>query len=232
MRLTFPNGHDFVTALKVIAGHASTDETRPHLNGVHFEVRAESIDVVATDGHRLGLYRFLASTYECDETGPAASVDLPLASVLAFVKGAKTKAKDVRPVVLDTTAGTLEYEDTSVRFPANRGIQFPPYVQILPESFGTSMCAIDAHYIADAAKAFDAFKRPSCPIHIHAWAGDGYGPITFLSPAVPELLVIVMPMRSDFKGFAPKAMAYDLTRLPACTSAQKETVEALDQAAE
>jgi DNA polymerase-3 subunit beta len=58
-------------AIKSVAFAASTDETKQVLTGVHFKGDGESLELAATDGHRLAVHRLEFSAPEVAVTIPA-----------------------------------------------------------------------------------------------------------------------------------------------------------------
>jgi DNA polymerase III sliding clamp (beta) subunit (PCNA family) len=90
VEIKFKNPKLAVAALKAVSTHASEDATRPHIQGVYFDLHPDSLDIVATDGDCLALYRFLSAEYESDHF--VGGVTVPLASCLAATKSKPGKS--------------------------------------------------------------------------------------------------------------------------------------------
>jgi DNA polymerase III beta subunit, central domain len=212
MIITFLDSARFVAAVKAILTHASADETRPHLNCIHFHNNGTSVDAVTTDGHTMALYRFASDTFECTDSRGADSANISVEVATAFLKSYR---KGTGTVILDTKAGTIAVGGASLAFDAkaSESTPFPPYVQVLPDTTCVEFPLVSATYIGRAAKAFVSLtKRLSVDMSIVP--SPDMGPITFRSASVPELVIVVMPMRGTVNRTPARALVADRNRLP------------------
>lgn len=213
MKITF-DVREFVSAIKVVSDHASADTTRPHINCVHVRLLSESVDIVATDGHRLALYRFASPRFDLSANSAGATATIPLSVVLAFVKSAKGQKSG--PATIDSVKGTISAGAVSVSWDTADAPMFPPYEQIMPKKLAPLSMPIDAHYVCEAADAFCALaKSTSTRTRMLSIMGSGeLSPVVFTSQCVPELLIVIMPVRGDMNCVAPSALFESSARLP------------------
>lgn len=210
---------DFIPALKVIASHASKDFTRPHLNGVHFRWNGAALELVATDSHRLALYRLPPSEVHGADTAKADEhTTVRLVEIATFLKAAGKPG--IGGVILDTDAGELSLWSARVTFDAKdaREVNFPPYAQILPEKVGGPLPLVSGTYLAQAAESFATLTPKGAVGGISIQASPDFGPIAITSEAVPGLLIIIMPMRGDVNPNAPAILSTMPARLPGNTA--------------
>ena len=176
---------EFIRALRCVSPWASTDTTRPHLNGVLVEsVVGAGVRVVATNGHALAKYTLLSS-------GPAFKALIPLDAVAATLK-ARPKSGDI--VV---TAGSIAWLGGTATF-AVSGETFPPYLKVIPDYsaedrlFVGSMGAC-AEYIEKIGKSFRLLPvqkgEPGMKI---TFGPSELDPMVF---EVPDFLIVLMPQR-------------------------------------
>lgn len=123
--------------LVVAQGFASTDKSRPGINGVRIEPRR----LVATDGRRLVI------VHESEERKPPAKEEtatLSLDSIATLVK----RMLPTETVTIDSETGTATLG--SVRFPCERKeAPFPNYPQVMPpiDREGDRVVQLDANYL-------------------------------------------------------------------------------------
>jgi hypothetical protein len=211
VEIKFKNPKLAVAALKAVLTHASEDATRPHIHGVYFDLHPASLDIVATDGDCLALYRFLSAEYESDHF--VGGVTVPLASCLAA-----TKSKPGKSFSIETgpSGCRLTNGDVSIVFtPVD--VQFPPYGQILPNQLEDTIPLLAASYLARAANAFQSVgkargKKGGVPVCVR---GSGnLSPYVIASEEVPEMLIVVIPIRTRRLESAPGDLRSNTSRLP------------------
>ncbi len=185
----------FRAALAALIPCVSTDETRPHLNSVLFDVKAGQLTIVSTDGHRLA--RWDDTT---ENTGSAFSFQVSLKVAKELYRLAGDKGITVPTVILNYHP---EFKEVAVnlgvvsaRYPTVDQ-QFPPYEQIMPRETG-EMAQFNAGYLCDAAKAFkDAWKALGNrnEVGVYFESSGEYGPSLATSETLTQLRVVIMPMR-------------------------------------
>lgn len=175
----------------------STDETRPHLCAVKIESGAASVRLVATDGHRLGIFEAPGAR---EGVGSHEAL-LSRAACESIVRALKVQKRRRAPrfewehvgqrVTVRTDEGTLSFDALDV--------SFPPYQQVIPtieddEKF-CGPIGLNPRYLADACDcaapegrgklAGIKFRRakPLDPIVIHS------------ESSALRCTMIVMPMR-------------------------------------
>jgi hypothetical protein len=177
--------------LSAVALAASTDKTRPHLNAVLVRVRSNVLDVVATNGHVIAHY---AAKLECEDC----EVLIPLATVEKIAKASrKAMTVSIDPNACKATVYGSVFEWTKVA-----ATTFPPFEQVIPargivpdaklEGF-----AIATEYLVLAGKMFGLLaksKKRSDGVYLEL-PKDDLSPIVCSSASVPELVLVVMPMR-------------------------------------
>ncbi len=140
----------------------STDETRAHLNSALFEWDGDLVRMVTTDGHRL-------SKMEVKVQGRQASATMliPLKAIHELRKLcdellAESNSKSDRPELTITQSGSSAFfQGGGTTFSVKLvDAQFPPYSQVIPQSFGKSIrCPRGAFADALRAVAIAASER-------------------------------------------------------------------------
>jgi DNA polymerase III sliding clamp (beta) subunit (PCNA family) len=216
MKLSFNDPVRFIAALKAVATHVSRDETRPQLNSVCVDLNGPSLDLAGTDGHRLALYRFVESAFRI-EGDVRTQFLISLADVNAFVKAAGKKPAFAEVELTEGKSdGTLTAGNAAVKFRAVQAT-FPPLPQVFPDDTSNTLSYANALYIADAAKAFQSLGSERTGASIRIRPTKDRGPIVITSANVPELFVIVMPMREPEAAegvVSARAIFEDFARLP------------------
>ena len=119
----------------------SRDETRPALQGVHWELEADAITMVATDGHRLSRVRRAVET-GLPETRKLIASSAGLQQVLRLAEGVET----VR-IHLGDHQLSFELGDTVVHTRLVEGM-FPNYEQVIPKG-NERLVTCDRQTLAD-----------------------------------------------------------------------------------
>jgi hypothetical protein len=204
---------------------------RPHLHAVNFRRSGASIDMAATDGTRLALYRFLASTFEV--TGDGNSVTVPLHSIKAFLRviGPALRPKLSRSrlrrvtaivngapppsVIVDADACELSADVYTVRYDRKAAdVSFPVYETVIPTALTAITDPVAPRLLASSLAAFDSLADVRLGVSVHLAGSGSLNALVLTSSAVRELLVLVMPVRGDVLSVPPKAILEDTTRLP------------------
>jgi hypothetical protein len=139
----------------------SKDPTRPHLHGVLFVFKRETLTLVSTDGQRLT--KVITAYRAKDEQGPDETTSYlikaaDVKTLLTAVKGAKKEHS--YPVTLELEPKGFK---VSVFLGASYGFQaqdesFPPYEKVIPEhrasdGKGCAVIGVSAAFLGDVGKA-------------------------------------------------------------------------------
>lgn len=220
MNIEFKDSKRFVTVLKVLSTFAHTDEkTRKFMTCVHVNVHATSLDLVATDGGMLAMYRWL-NPGVCN--GGDQKRSIPLSCVKDVIKGSSAIENASAFLRGGGDQCRLDILGASYRWADVVGPQgedaFPLYEEVIPQVVEYAPCVFDAMYIERAAKAFVVLRklrglRGSATDITLKTSGDA-SPLIVTSNEVPELLVVVMPLRHTYNHNSPRLLIQDHNRLP------------------
>lgn len=179
--------------LAFLIKHSSKDETRLHLNCVHFD-NSRGV-AVSTDGHRLAIK--FEKPWE-DEPKGLDPVNVPRAEVEAIAKGMNNYQR-----ASFTVDGVTVYQSDEGESPIDykravrvADVSFPPYRQVLPTSFPTKtgVVGVQAAYLKDAAMVAALAGRDGLGVEI-VTSGE-LDPITICAGGLTgTFAVIIMPMR-------------------------------------
>ncbi|WP_261496680.1 DNA polymerase III subunit beta [Burkholderia multivorans] len=144
------------SALKAVQIIAPRDDIRYYMNGVLVEAREKETRLVATDGHRLAVYRI-----ECNNEVPAGesiSIIVPNA-VIDRLK----LAKETPDEVIFESAGSdgrmfVLHDDIRVTFSPIDGI-FPNYRKVIPATVSGKAGNYKPAYLFDFQRVGAALKR-------------------------------------------------------------------------
>lgn len=163
---------DLADVLGKVASCASTDESRPVLTGVQFNLKdgGQRAEVVATDSYRLGV-----ASLDAELIGDASgcSTILPARILLALAK--EFKRHEGRVVLHLGTAGQSDHQRMLVEFSFGaitwvmRTIEgeFPNWKALLPDDTKGSSFKFDTKELAAAVKgAADLRDQKSIPVRI------------------------------------------------------------------
>jgi DNA polymerase-3 subunit beta len=146
--------------LEGVALTMSKDPTRPHLHGVLFVFKRETLTLVSTDGQRLTRVQ---ASYTDEEQGPNETTSYlikaaDVKTLLTAVKG--TKKEHSYPVTFELEPKGIK---VSVFLGASYGFQaqdetFPPYEKVIPEhrasnGKGCATIGVSAAFLGDVGKA-------------------------------------------------------------------------------
>ena len=109
-------------------------DIRAYLNGLYFELNADSLTVVATDGHRLSIGE-VNQTNNLDEKK---AVILPRKAVLELTKLLNKSSQDVTEIHLSDNYFSLIDSNTKIISRLIDG-NFPNYKQVMPTDFSNTI---------------------------------------------------------------------------------------------
>lgn len=129
---------------------ASLDETRYNLNGVYFEVHADTarIRMVATDGHRLALVERTAGS---DVTSLASGVIIPRKGLAELKRLVDEADADEVEIGFEANSGLVRSGDVTLVMRLIEG-EFPNYQQVIPKHS-------DHHLVLPAEALVRALRR-------------------------------------------------------------------------
>lgn len=129
---------------------ASMDETRYNLNGVYFEVQADTgrIRMVATDGHRLALVERTAGG---DVSGLASGVIVPRKGLAELKRLVDEEDADEVEIGFEGNSGLVKKGDVTLVMRLIEG-EFPNYKQVIPKQ-------CDHHLTLSADSLVRALRR-------------------------------------------------------------------------
>lgn len=173
-----------VGALGTTLFAAATDEGRPLLTGAKIKQKDGEMEIVATDGYRLGLRRV--------KTNSDTPLDFVIpAKALFEVLRVGAEEKGTEEVLLfQNEDGQVAWviQDTEIQTRAIDG-QYPDYEKIIPKTH-TTTAAVDPKAFARAAKSAAIFARDSANI-VRLTLGEPGLEVMANTPAVGENRVVV-----------------------------------------
>lgn len=179
-----------VSELRALTTYASTDQTRPHLAAVCFDMARAR--VAATDGHRM-------IVIDAWTGKPGAGAVLVKAKELqSALRGLGAKGKKVR-VQCELGSVTIEADAVRAMLPTVNA-SFPPIDQVMPErgsnhpaqSVGFNPAYVrDIGVIGDIQETYK--QRPSCALQLGAELDPARIDADLLEGG--HLTIVVMPMR-------------------------------------
>lgn len=145
--------------LKKTIYSVSTDETRPTLNGVLWEISPEELSMVATDGHRLA--RMKVKNKECGwkesiRIDTTSNVIIPPKGLKALLQFSSADDYDVS-VVIDENHIVFKALDTIIYSRLIEG-PFPPYNQVIPKD-NTKVCTVNRIDLSSALRRVAIFSN-------------------------------------------------------------------------
>lgn len=194
-----------VSALRRLIGATirsiSTDETREALNSLYLELGERTLTAVSSDGHRLAKF-----AVNVDGIEPGSCL-ISRYTVLDLQRAIKKLTVGI--VSFDSSDRSIHVapSNTTFIFSDRSDYEFPPYEQVMPtmdpEREGLRWMNLNASYLADAGAAFvDASemsikREPGLRIE---FVGE-LEATRITNPHVPELVIVLMPMRLDGPGY-------------------------------
>lgn len=139
---------------------AATDQARLVLTTLLFRKSGDDLDVVSTDGFRLGVLKLATQTLPAE----LSEVLIPAKALNEIVRVAETQDQENISFMVSEELKQLFFtlKDTELYVRLVEG-QFPPYEKILPTEFATSL-TIDADSLLQHLKQAQIFARDSSNI--------------------------------------------------------------------
>lgn len=146
----------FVESLDKVIFAASTDNLRPLLTGILFEITEDNLNLVGVDGFRLSKKSFqVQSTQNINLIVPAKSLQ-EIARIIA--ENSKESKEDIK-IYLQSNKNNLIFSYKGIDF-ATRLIEgeFPDYKRIIPNDF-TTTCDTKKDDFASSLKIVNVFTK-------------------------------------------------------------------------
>lgn len=162
----------FVRAVNAVGYAAAVDETRPVLTGIHLSSLDSRLQLVATDGYRLGLKKI-----KIGKKIDISTLIIPARALLEVVKIIEAEAeaeKDqgLQTAITEETKQTVfSYGNAEVVARLIEG-EYPDFSKIIPEK-GESEAVIDKEEFNKAIRAASIFARRSANIVKLAFSSSG-----------------------------------------------------------
>ncbi len=107
----------------------AVEDVRYYLNGLYFEIKSNSITAVATDGHRLALYR---STQEIPLPQQQIAPIIPRKTVLELLKIIKDSGSELK---IDFAENTIVFSSENLNLTSKLiDGRFPDYERVIPKN--------------------------------------------------------------------------------------------------
>jgi len=139
--------------IEFVAFAAATDETRPILTGIYFDIREDGMYMVATDGFRLSLI-----TKKDKKTNKlkGKKFTIPAKSIQTAIK---ILGKEIKKIQTDKEFSRIKIttEDTHIITRFLEG-EFPPYEKVIPQQTTTSILFKTEDFLS-ALKTVSLFSR-------------------------------------------------------------------------
>ncbi|WP_042299007.1 DNA polymerase III subunit beta [Paraburkholderia kururiensis] len=180
------------SAFKALQIIAPRDDIRYYLNGVYVEAKAGETRLVATDGHRLAVYRI-----ECNNDvpdGQAVSLIVPN-SVIERLRVSRTSPDEVEIGWLDDGRAYVSHDDVRIAFTPTEG-KFPDYRKVIPRTFTNTPGNYNPSYLADFQKVGAALKRQRGLSNVYvAMRQNGESGALVTVAGLDNFAGVVMPQR-------------------------------------
>lgn len=138
------NNHSFqvkplllATALRYVLFAAATEETRQVLTGVHLQFDADSIELAASDSHRLA-FATIANPYVEDETIPEFSVTIPASKLQQLERILSESTAHTISLAFDESKAWLTIGTTELVMRLLAG-EYAQYRQLIPQEQQTTV---------------------------------------------------------------------------------------------
>lgn len=128
-----------------------TDDLRPQMMGIYFDIKNDGITFVSTDTRKLVRYRNWESA-----PGVEASFIMPIKAA-NIIKNVFAKEKEVK-LTIDSKSATIEGEAFTFNFRFIKG-NFPDYNRVIPAN-NTYVLTVDRHSILNAVRRVGVFVDP------------------------------------------------------------------------
>ena len=188
--------------LRAVEPFVCGDVTRPHLTGVLFEISPGTLDIVATDGHRIVHAAPTLGDMGAEPKGSTRRILVDLEQLKALRQSLKCRKLDgAREVTIVASKESLEVSFAGQTITcSDKGATFPSWRKVLPAAVRgkaekpASSVIVHSDYLEAAAKAARTFGCEA--LHINAILGDRT-PIRLDAEHEDSgsIVVVVMPRR-------------------------------------
>lgn len=155
------NAKQFSQIINSVAMAATSDDSRPVLNGVLFDFNEKSLSFVSTDGYRLSFKKIDLSSPK-----DAKNIIVPATSLSEVQKNISEEKNDQKKLSIfqtkDQNQLVFQFKDTLLATRLIDG-QFPNYQKIIPEKSTTSV-QVDTQQFQKAVKIAAIFARESANV--------------------------------------------------------------------
>lgn len=154
-------------SIKNVLFTAATDETRPILTGICFDIQKDSVRVVATDGFRLSVITRVVSGLPEGLVGK--KIVIPSRSLSTILGEFRELIQEVR---ISADIRSVEWIGKDVHI-VTRFLdgEFPPYEKVIPQSSETSV-VIKATDLTQPLKTIGLFAREGSSMALFSIEGD------------------------------------------------------------
>ncbi len=179
-------------AMDQVAFAASTNQTQPEISGILFSITGDEMKVVATDRYRLAekKTKLLEKPHKSYEVIVPHKTIQELSRIIGSQKG-------VVNMVFSETQVSMFFNDTQIISRLVDG-QYPPYQQIIPTEFITTVVA-DKQAFINALRAGGVFSQGSNSVNL---SYDSQKQILTVTSESNELGKSVVEVPSQIKGDA------------------------------
>jgi DNA polymerase III subunit beta len=144
------NSEELMQSLKAVCFAVGDDETRQVLTGVHFAIETSTLELAATNGHRLAINVGSSSRVAVEEEWEA---NIPGKALLKLQKALGIFPADEVAIDLDRSLAVFSWEGCRISSRLLEG-QYPNYNQLIPAKFSkTAEC--------DRRELIEALERVS-----------------------------------------------------------------------
>jgi len=182
------------STLKAALYSAATKDVRYYFNGVNLEFMhtpIPHINVVATDGHRLGVFHETLEYIEGEQSSDF-NIIIPRDSVIAAIKSTGKRQTYMELASLDDGKYQLE----NIVFAAIDG-RFPDWQKLVPQSVTGEIAYYNPEYLVDARDALRTYYGERAGEYWLSHNGASPG----VMQADADAMILIMPMRQDKVDF-------------------------------
>jgi DNA polymerase III sliding clamp (beta) subunit (PCNA family) len=186
----------------------SKDESREAMNSLYLSLDGDNLTAASTDGHRLARYTRKLDAATPGEVRESGSCLISRYAVEQVQR--QIKRMTVGIVTIDTAKRTIDIAPSNVRFIyADRTeFEFPSIDAVIPaidtERDGLRWFCLSTRYLAEAGAAFAdvlELKKTSEPSVRVEMTGGELDPVLLTEAGAPELVIVLMPQRTDEPGY-------------------------------
>ncbi len=197
------------TYIAVLKLFTANRDIRYYLNGISIEVTGTEARLIATDGHRVGVFR---AQVEQPVAQPLTDVIIPnelLAGikpkgVVAFIIGPKENGTNSRSVRVHPQCD--EYAVTGKTIDG----RYPDWRRVIPCEVSGEAAQFNPNFIGDLGKASRYLHGKGPFSHSHVGIGHNGDRGALIDLGKEEFVGVLMPMRGDKPhSFVPPAWALD-----------------------